>query len=101
MKRFSLTIVTIAVCVGWVVGQSPAEMRVTVGFLRGLQVADGGFLPGPAGPSGGPAVHSSLRATSAALRALKHMKGSPRNGDACARFVTACFDPASGAFSDH
>ena len=39
---------------------------------------------------------SSLRATSAAVRALKYFGGKTPNVDKCRAFVTACHDKASG-----
>jgi prenyltransferase beta subunit len=74
--------------------------KATIAYLRGLQVDDGGFLPvRPAGSEKKPA--SSLRATTAGLRALKYFGGTPRDRAACSKFVESCFDRDSGGFVDH
>jgi prenyltransferase beta subunit len=69
---------------------------LTVAYLQGLQQPDGGFLPAP----GGPEAKSSLRATSACVRALKYFGGAPKDRDAAVAFVKKCYDPAAGAFAD-
>lgn len=95
MRR--LTIVLL--CAGvWSVpaqGQTAEEKQATISFLRGLQAPDGGFRPAPGGKT-----PSGLRATSAALRALKYFGGEPRDREASKRFVTSCFDKTSGGFAD-
>jgi hypothetical protein len=53
----------------------------------------GGFKPDPAGKPG-------LRATSAAVRAIKYLGGKAPNPDRHAAFVMTCFDPATGGFAD-
>jgi prenyltransferase beta subunit len=65
--------------------------------LQDCQQADGGFVPAKA--SGG--ARSSLRASTAGLRALKYFGGESRDRPACARFVQRCFDKTSGGFADH
>jgi prenyltransferase beta subunit len=57
-------------------------------------------LPTAAAQANGKPTSSSLRATSAALRALRYQEGKPRDQNAAARFVAACFDKSAGAFSD-
>jgi prenyltransferase beta subunit len=81
--------------------QTAEQQKATIAYLRGCQEADGGFVPARSGviPKGG--TQSSLRATSAALRALKYFGGEPRDRTACARFVERCFDKTSGGFADH
>jgi prenyltransferase beta subunit len=74
----------------------PADHKTeTIKFLAGLQQADGGFLPAP-----GAKGESSLRATSAAVRAIKYLGGEVPNKDKATDFVTRCYQPESGAFSD-
>jgi prenyltransferase beta subunit len=74
--------------------QSPDQKKATVAYLQQLQQKDGGFVPA-AGPA-----KSSLRATSAALRALKYFGGDAKDRDAAATFVKSCFDKDGGGFVD-
>ncbi len=53
------------------------------------QVAGAGFSETP-----------SLRATSAAIRTLHYFGGEIPHRDACVKFVTSCYDPATGGFGD-
>src|ERR1700731_2688599 len=89
-----------AVCLSSLAGHAADEKQRTIEYLRTLQAADGGFLPTSAEQANGKRVASSLRATSAALRALRHQGGEARDRNAAARFVAACFDKSAGAFSD-
>src|SRR5262249_61655973 len=74
-------------------GQSPDQKKATVVYLQQLQQKDGGFAPA-AGQA-----KSSLRATSAALRALKYFGGDAKDRDAAATFVKSCFDKDSGGLA--
>jgi hypothetical protein len=80
--------------------QSPEEKQATVKFLQDLQSPSGGFLAGPEHPKMKRPTVPSLRATNAALRALKYFGGEPRDPKAAARFVASCFDKSSGGFAD-
>ena len=74
----------------------PADDKAeTIKFLAGLQQPDGGFSPAP-----GAKGESSLRATSAAARAIKYLGGEVPNKARATDFVTRCYQPESGAFSD-
>jgi prenyltransferase beta subunit len=88
----------IAACLSSLAAHAPDDKQRTIEYLRSLQAADGGFLPAAEQANGKPA--SSLRATSAALRALRYQGGEPRDRNAAARFVAACFDKSNTAFSD-
>ena len=81
-------------------GQTADEKKATIAYLRGLQTADGGFLPATPDPNADRAPRSSLRATSSAIRALKYFGGEPSDKTACAKFVASCFDKESGGFTD-
>ncbi len=72
----------------------PDRAKATVAYLRKLQTKEGGFLPDAGKTKPG------LRATSAALRALKYQGGNATDRAAAARFVEACHDKASGGFAD-
>ena len=74
--------------------QKQRQQKAAVAYLQKLQVKDGGFIPD--------AVQSrtSLRATNAAVRALKYLGGEVPDRPACADFVKSCFDKDAGAFAD-
>lgn len=65
----------------------------TVRYLTKLEDPKGGFAPAAGAKPG-------LRATSAAVRALKYNGQKAPNADKHAAFVMACFDPATGGFAD-
>jgi hypothetical protein len=100
MRRYSLVLVGLVACPVWAWGQTPDQRKETLGYLRALQQADGGFLPSRPDRDKARESKSSLRATNAALRALKYFGGEPADPAACARFVQSCFDKASGGFGD-
>jgi prenyltransferase beta subunit len=68
-------------------------------FVLSCQTRQGGFAP--AKPAEGKSPKGSLRATTAAVRALKYLGVKlPFNKEACVQFVQNCYDPASGGFAD-
>jgi prenyltransferase beta subunit len=100
MKRMALGLLAVVVWLGSAWGQPPSreEIRATVAYLRGLQNDDGGFSPSrPAREKRPP---SSLRATTAALRALKYFDGEALDRPGAGKFIERCFDKASGGFAD-
>jgi prenyltransferase beta subunit len=100
MRTSSLALLCTVCCLTNVWGQSAQQRTATVAYLQDCQQADGGFVPAKAiGPENG-AAKSSLRASSAALRALKYFGGKTRDRSACARFVERCFDKGTGGFAD-
>jgi len=80
--------------------QTPAEKQVTIRFLQDLQTPSGGFLAGPENPKIKRPTVPSLRATNAALRALKYFGGEPSDLKGAGRFVESCFDKSTGGFAD-
>jgi prenyltransferase beta subunit len=100
MRRLYLPLLLSCIWLVPVRGDVPEANKATIDYLRNLQADDGGFLPAQTAATG-KKPSSSLRATSAALRALKYFGGAPRDRAACGRFVESCFDPASGGFVDH
>ena len=94
MRRTALVCVAALLCLATVRGQSPASKRKTVEYLRDRQVKGGVFVPAARNPV------QSLRATTAALRALKYFGGEPADRAACVAFVKGCFDRDSGGFTD-
>ncbi|HEY8505028.1 MAG TPA: prenyltransferase/squalene oxidase repeat-containing protein [Gemmataceae bacterium] len=95
-----LTAALFAALVPPALGQTPQERAATVRYLQKLQRPDGGFLPAAADPRLDVVPQSSLRATSAALRALKYFGGKVPDATAAAQFVRACYVPETGAFAD-
>jgi len=75
--------------------QSREERQKSVRWLQSLQTPDGGFRPSPDAPEQG-----SLRATSAAVRALKRFGGEPVRPDAVSRFVEQCWHAKTRTFGD-
>jgi prenyltransferase beta subunit len=100
MKRLALVALCLAVCVPSLRAQSAEEKKATVAYLRGLQAADGGFLPAAPKAASNRLTKSSLRSTSSALRALKYFGGAPNDLKAAAGFASQCRDKASGGFAD-
>ncbi len=76
--------------------QTAAESQATIKFVQSLQHPDGGFAGAPMQPY----TASTLRATSASIRALKYFGGKLPNRDKVVEFVKSCFDDATGSYSD-
>lgn len=72
--------------------QSELEKAQTRHYLVGLQSADGGFAIDTATPT------PTLRATAAAIRALRHFGGEVPRVEEAAKFVMRCRDAATGGF---
>ena len=100
MTRFALAALGTAVCLVPAYGQSPEAAKQTVAYVRSLQTKEGGFLPARPDPKSDRLVRPTLRATSAAIRALRYFGGQVPDREACARFVAACLDKASGGYAD-
>ena len=94
-RQLVLACLAVPSFVGLASGQAPAQKKESVAFVRGLQSKDGGFMVKPGLGA------SSLRATSAALRALRYFGGEPADRAGAVTFVNRCFDPAVGGFADH
>jgi prenyltransferase beta subunit len=78
--------------------QSADDSKATIAYLQALQLPDGGFSPSR--PFKDAAGEPSLRATSAAVRALKYLGAKARDEGAAAKFVQRCFVPTTGGFAD-
>jgi prenyltransferase beta subunit len=72
--------------------------KETLKWVLDLQDPNGGFYMSPKEP--GSDVKPGLRATSAAVRAIKYLGGEIPNKDKHAAFVLACFDPKTGGFAE-
>ena len=77
-----------------VLGQTPAEKKQSVAYLASLQAKEGGYKIDAA------AKDSTLRGTSASLRAIKYFGGKPARVAECKAFVLSCHDEKSGGFAD-
>jgi prenyltransferase beta subunit len=74
-------------------------VKQSIAYLQKLQTDSGGFRasePKAKEPKGEP----TLRATSAAVRALKYLGGDVPNKAACIKFVETCWNAEAGGFSD-
>lgn len=77
-------------------------VRTKLGALKFLYACEdpaGGFYPTLPPKTDAP-PKPSLRATSAAVRAIKYMGGKVPNAGKHAAFVLQCFDPVTGGFAD-
>jgi prenyltransferase beta subunit len=75
-------------------GEADDRAKSTGEYLRRLQNPDGGFRADAA------KNEASLRATLAAVRALKYLGGEAPDRAAAGRFVAACYDQDCGGFAD-
>ncbi len=93
MRRTTLVLACLLLPVLAAPAQTSEEKKQTIAYVRSLQNPDGGFAPEKG-------AKSSLRATSAAVRALKYFGGDVPNRTATALFVVKCYDKDSGTFAD-
>jgi prenyltransferase beta subunit len=82
------------------VAQTADEKQATLKFLASLQQPDGGFVGAPIDPKAEAKPKSSLRATSAAVRAIKYGGGAVPNAGKASEFVQSCYDAKIGGFAD-
>jgi prenyltransferase beta subunit len=75
-----------------------ARKKETLRWVLDLQDPNGGFYMAPKEP--GSDAKPGLRATSAAVRAIKYLGGEIPNKDKHAAFVLTCFDPKTGGFAE-
>src|SRR5579859_3043123 len=97
------TIVTLFVALSFLpiaTAQTPEQKKATIKYLQELQCPDGGFQPQAVDPRLDQQPKGSLRATTAAIRALKYFGGAPKDKDSAREFVRKCFDLEMGAFAD-
>jgi len=71
---------------------TPAQKQATVSWIQSMQKDNGGFAANKE-------AKASLPATTSALRALKYFDGELKNGDACKKFVLACYDKVETGFA--
>jgi prenyltransferase beta subunit len=80
--------------------QGADERQATLRFLSSLQRPDGGFVTALQDPKADGKPMSSLRATSAAVRAIKYLGGGVPNKEKATEFVMACHDSEGGGFAN-
>lgn len=93
-----------SICLALVILRSPLHAEAPVGdkdaiaYVQKLQTSTGGFLASQ--PAANVRMEPTLRATSAAVRALKYLGADIPNKEACVKFVESCHDSKSGGFKD-
>jgi hypothetical protein len=83
--------------------QAPAaatQKKETLKWVIELQDPTGGFYAAAKEPGSDVKPQPGLRATSAAVRAIKYLGGDIPNKDKHAAFVLKCFDPKTGGFAE-
>ena len=73
--------------------------KQSIDYVRKRQAESGGFRSHDPKPDAAKVV-PTLRATSAAIRALHYLGGEIPDKTACIKFVESCHDAESGGFSD-
>jgi prenyltransferase beta subunit len=103
VMRYSLALL-VAIVPAVALAQAPdaaARKKETLKWLLELQSPTGGFYMAPKeSPQSDVKQVPSLRATSAAVRAIKYLGGDLPNKDRHAAFVLTCFDPKTGGFAE-
>lgn len=79
-------------------GDDAAGVKQTIEYVKKLQTSTGGFTS--IAPQPNIRIAPTLRATSAAVRALHYWGGSVPDTKAAVKFVESCWAPAAGAFAD-
>jgi len=79
-------------------GQTADEKKATIAYIQSLQIDSGAFLSMQPKPN--IRLAPSLRATSAAIRALKYWGAEIPNVEAVKKYVASCFDAESGGFGE-
>lgn len=97
MRALVACLLVLAVGVGLHAGDPTGKMQ-TIEFVQKLQTPNGGFLSMPPAPN--IRLAPTLKATSAAVRALHYLNGKVPNPEAAKKFVASCYDAKSGGFAD-
>lgn len=95
-----LSVVLLLSLASFSTAQPAADHAATVKYLLSLRNPDGGFVNQKPGPTGPKDASSSLRATSAAVRAIKYLGGTLPTAELTSKFVESCYDPKTGTFAD-
>lgn len=97
MKRLLAVVGLIVAASAAQAGDDPG-IKQTIAFVQKLQTSTGGFTSIPPAPN--IRIAPTLRATSAAVRALHYLGGTVPDKTAASKFVERCWNPASGGFAD-
>ncbi len=97
-KTSMLLVLAGLLCPAWARADEPADVKATIAYVQKLQTNTGGFLSMEPKPN--IRIAPTLRATSAAVRALHYLGGKIPDKAACIKFVESCFDKESGGFAD-
>ena len=97
---FRTAALTFVLFVAPLCAQTADEKKASVAYLLTLRQADGGFLPATPNPTLDQIPKSSLRATSAAARAIRYLGDELKDREKSAAFVRACYDAKSGIYAD-
>lgn len=97
MKHLTAVFVLIATAV---LARAQDGDKQTIEFVQKLQTPDGGFLMKEPPPEARLTARPTLRATSAAVRALHYLGGKLLDPKGAATFVASCYDEKSGGFAD-
>jgi prenyltransferase beta subunit len=96
--------IVVAVVPGVVLAQQPldtaAQKRQTLSWVLSLQDSNGGFYATVSAMRVPPKQDPSLRATSAAVRTIKHLGGEVPRIVKTRDFVLSCYDPKTGGFAE-
>jgi hypothetical protein len=95
MKRTCLALIGFLLAAS--VHAGDVAVKQSIAYVQKLQTDGGGF---PAQAALDKPGVPTLRATSAAVRALHYLGGAIKDKDACIKFVASCYDAESGGFSD-
>jgi hypothetical protein len=75
-------------------GPTAAQKQATVAWVQACQKESGGFAA-----DRGPKTPATLRATTAAVRAIRYFGGELHNKKGCATFVESCYDKVHTGFA--
>jgi prenyltransferase beta subunit len=99
MRRSCLIVLASFLWLPSVRADDAQDKAATIAYVQKLQTKSGGFLPAAAQDKD-PKTVPTLRATSAAVRALHYLGGKVPDLEACKRFVDSCHNVKSGGFAD-
>lgn len=97
MKRIALMMIGLLI-IATSARAGDRGVKETIAYVQKLQTSTGGFLS--MAPQPNIRLAPTLRATSAAVRALQYLGGEIPNKEACIQYVERCYDAEAGGFSE-